>query len=200
MAESTPAAPGDESSPQPIASVLQEELDSEENGLEFQIALNSLAAGNSEPLKNYLARIQGLDPQQYSIRSKPFNVAEESRPDSKLSYVGEMDDIGGEVAPALAVSSHKPPSVLLTVPTQMYTYRPLLSDLKQIRLLRCWTGDEQATPDALKLQTFELSSAPRFYALSYVWGQPDKIMPLPCKDGKIMITQNLFRALETSLS
>jgi hypothetical protein len=34
----------------------------DENGLELQIALDSMALGNLEPLKNHLARIEGLNP------------------------------------------------------------------------------------------------------------------------------------------
>ncbi|CZR65971.1 uncharacterized protein PAC_15871 [Phialocephala subalpina] len=175
----------------------------EQDGLEFQIALDALATGNTEPLKLHLARIQGLDPSLVSIRSSPWNADDEARPGSKLTYVGEMDQVGepdGGVENLGARKEKKWRRVELDVPDELFTYQPLEVEKREIRLLRLGPPDGEGIIRSLEMQSFPLNEVPKFYALSYVWGQPDLIMPLPVNGRRIMITQNLFKAIQTTFN
>ncbi|KAH7369611.1 heterokaryon incompatibility protein-domain-containing protein [Rhexocercosporidium sp. MPI-PUGE-AT-0058] len=174
-------------------------VDDISNGLEFQIALDSLAGGNTDPLKIHLALLAGLDPNNVQIRSSPLKFDSDRVPESKFEYIGEMDNFndlkdGGPPQPT------RKPDVHLKIPDEIYLYSPLNPAKKQIRLLRLSPMNDEGVVQSLDLQIFDLIAAPRFLALSYVWGQPDKMMSLPCSDGKIMITQNLFRAIEVSFT
>lgn len=120
-------------------------------------------------------------------------------PGSTFRFVGEMDQIGA-MESGVTLSPPRPPRVHLLIPERLYKYQALQSDLKQIRLLRLGPEDEQGQVHTLELHAFDLSNAPPFNALSYVWGRPEKIMPLPCNGRRVMITQNLRRAVEKSFS
>jgi Heterokaryon incompatibility protein (HET) len=146
-----------------------------------------------------VARIEGLDPEKVSIRSRPYDFEEDRMLGSQLRYIGQLDQIG-EPESSLPESPPRSPKVNLDIRDQLYQYHFLRPDRKQIRLLRLGPKDEDSVIHTLELQTFDLSEAPRFYALSYVWGQPDKNMPLPCNGGEIMLTANLFRAIHKTFS
>ncbi|KAH9222309.1 heterokaryon incompatibility protein-domain-containing protein [Leptodontidium sp. 2 PMI_412] len=175
-----------------------DKLDDIGNGLDFQIALDSLAEGNTDPLKVHLARLAGLDPNEVEIRSSPFDAERDRIPESRFEYLGEMDNLNEMKDGGFSLPSTRKLAVHLNIPDEVYTYEPLDPTRKQIRLLRLSQANDNGVVTSLDLQIFDLSEAPRFLALSYVWGKPDKIMCLPCRDGTIMITQNLFRAIEVS--
>ncbi|KAG4437372.1 hypothetical protein IFR05_007136 [Cadophora sp. M221] len=176
-----------------------DKLDDIANGLEFQIALDSLAGGNTDPLKVHLARLAGLDPNEVEIRSSPFEDAERDQiPESRFEYLGEMDNLNDMKDGGFSLPSTRKLAIHLAIPDEVYTYKPLDPSRKQIRLLRLSQANDEGVVNSLDLKIFDLIDAPQFIALSYVWGRPDKIMCLPCNDGKIMITSNLFRAIEVS--
>ncbi|KAL2063949.1 hypothetical protein VTL71DRAFT_4443 [Oculimacula yallundae] len=175
-----------------------EVLDDISNGLEFQIAIDSLAGGNTDPLKSHLARLAGLDSNVVQIRSTPFEFNKDNG--SRLEFVGQMDNLAGTLDERSVQSPAYKPVIHLRTADLPYEYKALNHTKKQIRLLRLGLITKEGIIHNLVLELFDLSAAPQFFALSYVWGQPDKIMSLPCNDGNIMITQNLFRALETSFA
>ena len=75
----------------------------------------------------------------------------------------------------------------------LYQYNPLPSE-KFIKLLELYPGQANDNIDCTLLQT-ELENAPKYKAISYVWGDPANKVDILC-DGKIiMITQNLKDAL-----
>jgi hypothetical protein len=162
--------------------------------LELQIALDQMTTGNLEPLKYHLAKIQGMDPELFSIRSSPWNAAD-SEPGSKVAFIAKMDVLG-EPESKFPTSRVKPPRVELLCPEKPHEYSSLEHNRKQIRLLRLGPKDDNGIIRNLELQPFDLTESPKFYALSYVWGCPDKKMPLPCNGERLNITQNLFRALD----
>lgn len=175
------------------------------NGLELQIALDALAAGNTEPLRLHLLRISGIegpDAAQYSIRTTPFKAEpEDENQRSKLSYISEMDNIGEPDAGVPdAVAEKQMSRVQLDIPDDIYKYAPLDIEKKEIRLLRLGAPDSENSIHTFEMQAFSLNTVPRFYALSYVWGEPEKTMPLPVNEMRVMVTQNLFHAIEVVFS
>lgn len=65
--------------------------DLDPDSYELQIALDQLSAGNTEALKIYLARKEGVDPNTVSLRSTPWSANEHEN--SKYSFIGKMDDV-----------------------------------------------------------------------------------------------------------
>jgi len=75
-------------------------------------------------------------------------------------------------------------------------YTSLRSERKEIRLLSiCRTGDPTALIECA-FQTFELSTAPPFDSLSYVWGDPKVTAEIKVGGISTQITTNLFAALK----
>lgn len=170
----------------------------DQDGLELQIAIDSLAVGNTEPLRAHLARLHGFDGNLEHVRliKEPFDLAATPNEVKSLQYIGEMDNIGETDTndPNIPI---QPVHVVWESTDHLYEYKPLTGpETKTIRLVRLGPKDEAEHVHAVELQTFQLKEAPRFYAISYVWGDPEKKMSLPCQDGRIMITQNLYRALD----
>lgn len=75
-------------------------------------------------------------------------------------------------------------------------YEPLQSDLREIRLLSL-SPDSQNEENklCLKLEKFPLDKAPRFTALSYAWGSPERSCTIRCNDQTLPITASLNNAL-----
>ncbi len=105
-----------------------------------------------------------------------------------------MDVIRNGLGSDIRFPASQTPRVHLKVPDQLYEYRPLLSG--QIRLLQFGPKDEQGEVHTWDLRAFDLRDAPQFYALSYVWGQPDRIISLPCNGGRVMVTHSLAIAIQ----
>ena len=111
--------------------------------------------------------MEGLDPDQVSIQSRPYDFEKDRMPGSKIRFIGELDQIG-EPKSGPPESQRRPPTVLLDYPRELYEYHTLRPNLSQIRLLRLGPEDEVGVIHTLELQVFDLSKVPRFYALSYV--------------------------------
>jgi Heterokaryon incompatibility protein (HET) len=82
-----------------------------------------------------------------------------------------------------ASSSHK-----------QYTYNSI--DISRIRLLH--VGGETSEQPQLSIQEFEVSKAPKYYALSYAWGSEEDPIEIPVNNGqRFAVTQNLYMALSS---
>ncbi|KAG0651481.1 hypothetical protein D0Z07_1555 [Hyphodiscus hymeniophilus] len=161
------------------------------NGLEFQIALDSLNSNNFEPLQRHLARLEGSELDQSVIRKRLYDFEK----DKKQSAFAQFDLIDAPDFRA-APERHNSLRVQLPIPDQMYKYHQLQPG--QIRLLRLGPEEESGQVNTLELHAFEIGKVPSFNALSYVWGQPERVMPLSCNNCRVMVTQNLRRAIEKS--
>jgi hypothetical protein len=74
-------------------------------------------------------------------------------------------------------------------------YTPLNSKTRELRLLSIRKPENQTVLIKCDTQTFELSHAPRFDALSYVWGDPSAIKEIQFCGLSRLVTENLFEAL-----
>jgi hypothetical protein len=86
-----------------------------------------------------------------------------------------------------------------------YKYHPLDHTKQQIRLIRLLESEEDGDPICLYIDTFEISNAPRYTALSYVWGPPTPIHELYIEDErsyivKLDVRDNLYRFCSVSKS
>jgi hypothetical protein len=90
------------------------------------------------------------------IRSGPYDISKDRKPGSKLTFIGELDRIG-EPESGSPNSQPKPMMVRLQVLEQIYEYRSLQPDLKQIRLLRFSPKDESGVIHRLDLEMFLLT-------------------------------------------
>ena len=76
-----------------------------------------------------------------------------------------------------------------------YQYQPLDHATQQIRLVTLL--DPLVNDDAIRLdiEVFEISEAPPYTALSYVWGPPPSYNDIYIADGRLKIRENLFKFL-----
>ena len=81
-------------------------------------------------------------------------------------------------------------------PDEIFEYDDLPTDGRHFRLLGLEPPDEHGYISSLKLHTFDINDAPRFYAVSYVWHNPELVVPVTCNYKKLMITNSLGGALE----
>ena len=84
-------------------------------------------------------------------------------------------------------------------PDEAFEYDELPSGGKRFRLLGPAPPDEQGNISSLELHTFDLDDAPPFHALSYVWHNQERIVPMTCNGKRLMITNSLGLALEKSV-
>src|SRR4051812_32626970 len=75
-------------------------------------------------------------------------------------------------------------------------YKPLRSD--EIRLLRNLPSRDSLLH--FSLESFPLSTAPPFWAFSYVWGDPKKTSRIVVNGHNFEATQNLVLALHTHVN
>ncbi|KAK1638469.1 heterokaryon incompatibility protein-domain-containing protein [Colletotrichum phormii] len=150
------------------------------DGYELQIAIDQLAAGSSEALRVYLARKNVLDPATVSISTSSFE--KRSDPAVTFSYAGKLDNVAFDDT---------------EIP---FEYEPLDPKLKQIRLLRLGAADEEGVIHGLQVETFCLADAPPYFCLSYVWGNPERLLAANCNGKMVPVTQNLYHALRTCLN
>ena len=80
-----------------------------------------------------------------------------------------------------------------------YPYSLLPSDGENIRLLRLLPNEDKAAPLRCELCNYSLQKlGPRthlYEALSYVWGDPRKTLPIYLHDNQFPVTVNLYAAL-----
>ena len=74
-------------------------------------------------------------------------------------------------------------------------YQDLDPTKSQIRLLSV-NQAEESNDIACTLQTFDVSSAPSYQALSYAWGSPDRKHGIRINGSEIRISENLFEFLQ----
>jgi hypothetical protein len=74
-------------------------------------------------------------------------------------------------------------------------YTPLNSKTGELRLLTIRKPENQTVLIKCDTQTFELNHAPRFDALSYVWGDPSVTKEIQFCGLSRLVTGNLFEAL-----
>ncbi|KAJ0373557.1 hypothetical protein COL26b_008279 [Colletotrichum chrysophilum] len=170
--------------------------DLDPDSYELQIALDQLSAGNTEALKIYLARKEGVDPNTVSLRSTPWSANEHEN--SKYSFIGKMDDVRppGEDDATLKQA----PRVIFEDSAVGFEYTPLDPEKRQFRLLRLAPPSEDGVVSQLQLETFSLDEAPPYFCLSYVWGDPKRFIGVNCNGKMITVTGNLFHAIQTCLN
>lgn len=71
-----------------------------------------------------------------------------------------------------------------------FSYLPLLTGLKEIRLLEL-----EAADSCRQLRYVPLDSAPIYYALSYAWGVSTPVAPYRVDGQKALISKSLSAAL-----
>jgi hypothetical protein len=168
---------------------------------EFQVAMDQLTAnGSTELLKHFLARQEGLDPNEVVLRSTPWSI-KENEP-SEIRYLGQADSVAfgkddvvseaNSVAYRRLITSietHNDANKSQEVP-DILEYTPLDSMKKEIRLLHF-------SPDAeeISLDVIPLDEAKEYQTLSYVWGKPERVLSLPVNKRKVMVTRNLYGSI-----
>ncbi|KAH0428809.1 ankyrin and het domain-containing protein [Colletotrichum camelliae] len=170
--------------------------DLDPDSYELQIALDQLSAGNTEALKIYLARKEGVDPNTVSIRSSPWSAKDHEN--GRYSFIGKMDDVRppGEDDATLK----RAPRVIFEDSTIQFEYTPLDPEKRQFRLLRLAPPSEDGVVSQLQLETFSLDDAPPYFCLSYVWGDSKRFIGINCNGKMISVTGNLFHAIQTCLN
>ncbi|OAL01678.1 HET-domain-containing protein, partial [Phaeosphaeriaceae sp. SRC1lsM3a] len=73
-----------------------------------------------------------------------------------------------------------------------YKYHPLDPNIPQIRLLKILRRDGNV---AIELCTFDFATAPKYVALSYIWGEPHPIYHIPLGKAYVVVRDNLNRFL-----
>ncbi|KAI0398952.1 heterokaryon incompatibility protein-domain-containing protein [Xylaria palmicola] len=77
----------------------------------------------------------------------------------------------------------------------IYSYRPLEDHTSQVRLLRLGRSSNADPLVYVSVKVAKLSEAPKYFAISYTWGDPEPERQV-CIDGMIMkVRQNCFYAL-----
>ncbi|KAI4618227.1 uncharacterized protein J4E87_007895 [Alternaria ethzedia] len=79
--------------------------------------------------------------------------------------------------------------------TDDYQYQPLDHATQQIRLVTLLDPLESNDAIRLDIEVFEISEAPPYTALSYVWGPPPSSHDIFIADGRLQIRENLFKFL-----
>jgi hypothetical protein len=75
---------------------------------------------------------------------------------------------------------------------QQYAYQPLHQHDIQIRLLRLKCPSDQLITVSCEVQTFDLSRAPPYLALSYVWGHPHPQIEILLDNESFAVTETLW--------
>lgn len=78
-----------------------------------------------------------------------------------------------------------------------FEYEPLGRG-DRIRLIRL-EPDGLTRPAGFEIQTFEISKAPEYYALSYCWGNPDRTDFVTCNGSRLLVTPHLKGGLQELL-
>ena len=81
-------------------------------------------------------------------------------------------------------------------PDEIFEYDDLPTNGQHFRLLGLGPPDEHGNISSLTLHTVDINNAPPFYAISYVWYNPQLEVPMTCNHKKLMITNSLGSALE----
>lgn len=78
-------------------------------------------------------------------------------------------------------------------------YSPLSLKPNGIRLLRLMPAEDETAPIRCQLFNYSLHESAQathlYEALSYVWGDPDKVLPIFIGDHRFNVTENLHAAL-----
>lgn len=183
----------------------------ENEGFELQVALDQFLSGESaDALIDYMAKMNGVDPAEIHIRATPCSASDLEEKGATIKFLGEVNpllNMGSEskvvdyyrsIRPGIAAREGHPvrrnPQPK-PAPSKLFEYDSLDPTRKQIRLLRINTEFTHEGNTPAELETFDLDDAPEFYALSYVWGNPEKTVKTYCNGGQLMITVNLALAL-----
>lgn len=116
--------------------------------------------------------------------------AEDGRPDAGA----RVEHISVDTEPNTHIKSE-----VYEAPSERFKYDSLPFDSKNIRLLRYGPADEQNVVSSIEMHTFDLDTAPSFYALSYVWNSIAKDVPITCNGKRLMITASLAHAFKRSM-
>jgi hypothetical protein len=109
----------------------------------------------------------------------------QSEPASLLSKIPEQGDI---------TSRGPGKTAFLPYGTEQPLYFPLLEG-RVIRLIELIPGAWN-DPVSIRLFVTELEHAPEYDAISYVWGDPSKTVPITCNGRKLNVTPNLNAAFK----
>jgi len=74
-------------------------------------------------------------------------------------------------------------------------YQPLRKAAQEIRLLTITASGDEASPIECAMDSMTLAQAPRFLALSYLWGDPRMAHEIWLNGHKFQVTTNLHQAL-----
>ncbi|KAG9256000.1 heterokaryon incompatibility protein-domain-containing protein [Emericellopsis atlantica] len=157
-----------------------------DDGIELQVALDAMAAGDMEPLKHYFANLQGVDPATVTLRASPWRPPPEAAEDTSnynFEYIGKVDNVQdpNDEASTLPERSLEKPTVRFDTTSTPFTYTPL--EKREFRLMRLAPPDAAGVTHEIEVKTFPLDEAPPFFCLSYF---------LPT-----LVAQNLYHALRT---
>ncbi|KAI8304506.1 Heterokaryon incompatibility protein 6, OR allele [Colletotrichum sp. SAR11_240] len=167
---------------------------------ERQIALDQMSAGNTEPLKIYLARKEGIDPNTVSISRRPTPWYANEHENATYSLLGMMDPLCPPGEHQQDPTWKPAPRVVFEDSTIDFEYAQLDPEKRQFRLLRLAPPSEDGIVSQLQLETFSLDDAPPYFCLSYVWGDPKRFIGVNCNGKMIPVTGNLFHAIQTCLN
>lgn len=168
--------------------------------LDLQLAIDGIAAGDTDPVRHYLARKMGLDPDKCQLRVGPWTLPaqDEGEGGARIEYLGKMDNVLPPGYDRGSFSEREPPPrVLFTSVSNPFQYDQLDTSQRQFRLIRLAPPDSGGITHELELRTFSLEDTPPYFCLSYVWGEPKRFLPITCNGAKIELTQNLYHALQT---
>jgi len=77
-----------------------------------------------------------------------------------------------------------------------YTYRPLNTEMKEVRLLRVEHSTKREKLEiSCSLATYPLEKAPSYIAVSYCWGDENDKAPILLDKQRFWVTRTLFSAL-----
>lgn len=174
---------------------------------DLQLAMDAMNTGSTEEMRDYLCRVNGLDPADESIR-----IAKSSRDYSNyyleltvLGVVHAIDVVDDEERAAMNEETRKVHQQLdedvdtIKVRFEIFEepliYERLDPEKKQIRLLMYDNPDQRGKVSSLKLKVYSIDDLPPYYAISYVWGNPEKSCYVPVNNQKAMVTRSLYRAI-----
>jgi hypothetical protein len=196
---------------------------------EFQFAMDQFLTGTSDqPLAHLVAKWNGADPSKGTLVATPATdewmpagpsvkadwlqgsplrrfkipwvdkIPHSNTEDSAVvhpHYVEAVSDDAG--VPVRDILDHRSASPSCD---EMFEYTSLKANSKQIRLIRLGHPISRGLGFTIQLEVVDLDNAPKYNALSYVWGQSDRIVPLICNQKTIKLTANLAKALESCFS
>lgn len=129
--------------------------------------------------------------------STPFapDFQHSGKDEGRLSSPGSQDETSQTLA--IEGSPSTDIQILPSAPSTSFAYDSLRPQHEELRLLKLGPQENGAIHQ-LQMQTFKLSEAPDFFCLSYVWGVPDRIVPMNVNGHRVLVTANLFSVLNTS--